>query len=453
MSQRESRPGNTETAPHDLADHHNRNGHEVGGLLATMKAAGGSMKGLTVLANQNDPFRVDTPARHRDGAWLANNLAALGITGQIHIRGLHYILIGQTKPNGSPYTSTDEDWTWLGNHAVKAARWLGYIPFDRIVDERSAEPVIRLRTSQPQPYVSVDFDVIVPGIDDITPLAGIDEFTAAQPYHLVMVGEKSSLAGVLGPVAQRYQADEYWMTGEISDTRAHEMAQSSTDDGRPVVVLYFADCDPSGWQMPISLARKLQALKVIEFGELEFEVHRVGLTPDQVRVHGLPSSPLKDTEKRADDWFDAMDVEQTEIDALATLQPDLLVEIAEDAIAPFYDDTLDDRVRQAMQEWRRLAQQAIDVQSDDDIDQLRDDAADALAEKADEIEQILDTVRVDPDSFDLPDIVIPEAIIDPAIEPPVPLCDSRWSFRGQCVRLIASKGYRPVRFKGKRVGP
>ena len=28
------------------------------------------MKALTVLAPQNDPFRVDTPAGHRDGAWL-----------------------------------------------------------------------------------------------------------------------------------------------------------------------------------------------------------------------------------------------------------------------------------------------------------------------------------------------------------------------------------------------
>jgi hypothetical protein len=32
---------------------------------------GGSLKDFTVLASQNDPFRVDTPARHRDGEWLA----------------------------------------------------------------------------------------------------------------------------------------------------------------------------------------------------------------------------------------------------------------------------------------------------------------------------------------------------------------------------------------------
>jgi hypothetical protein len=34
------------------------------------------MKDLTVLAPQNDPFRLDTPAAHRDGAWRAIIVAA-----------------------------------------------------------------------------------------------------------------------------------------------------------------------------------------------------------------------------------------------------------------------------------------------------------------------------------------------------------------------------------------
>ena len=36
-----------------------------------------SMKDLTVLAPQNDPFRLDTAANHRDGAWLAMTRFAL----------------------------------------------------------------------------------------------------------------------------------------------------------------------------------------------------------------------------------------------------------------------------------------------------------------------------------------------------------------------------------------
>ena len=122
------------------------------------------------------------------------------------------------------------------------------------------------------------------------------------------------------------------------------MAKIGADDGRPMVVLYFSDCDPSGWNMPIEVGRKLQAFKACLYPELEFEVHRVALTPDQVRQYGLPSTPLKETEKRGDAWRTATGVEQTEIDALASLQPDLLRQITRNAIEPFYDDTLDWRV-------------------------------------------------------------------------------------------------------------
>ena len=43
--------------------------------------------------------------------------------------------------------------------------------------------------------------------------------------------------------------------------------------------------------------------------------------------------------------------EQTEIDALATLRPDALREIAQKAIRPFYDDTLARRVAFAAHQW------------------------------------------------------------------------------------------------------
>jgi hypothetical protein len=49
----------------------------------------------------------------------------------------------------------------------------------------------------------------------------------------------------------------------------------------------------------------------------------------------LPSTPLKESERRADRWTERIGVEQTEIDALATLQPDLLRQLAHDAIQPF----------------------------------------------------------------------------------------------------------------------
>jgi hypothetical protein len=34
------------------------------------------------------PFRLDTPANHRDGLWLADTIASMGLTDvEIHLRG------------------------------------------------------------------------------------------------------------------------------------------------------------------------------------------------------------------------------------------------------------------------------------------------------------------------------------------------------------------------------
>jgi hypothetical protein len=180
---------------------------------------------------------------------------------------------------------------------------------------------------------------------DLEPCIDLNGFVGVQRYRLVLFGEKTSLRDVLGPGAEERQTDLYLPTGEISDTQLHRMAEVGAADGRPMIVFTFSDCDPSGWQMPVSIARKLQAFKALEFPDLDFQVHRVALTPEQVGEHQLPESPLKTSEKRAGKWKQRMGVEQTEINALVTLDPDLLRRIALDAIAPFYDDKLDDRVR------------------------------------------------------------------------------------------------------------
>jgi hypothetical protein len=408
------------------------------GLRATLESLGGALADGTVLSAQVDPFRLDTPANHRDGEWLADTMHRLSV-GRIHNRGLHYVLLGQTKPDGTPYSTAD--WPWLGG-VSNVARFLGYVPWERIADERNAEPIFRIWTPpQPLGYVAVGFDLVVPSAEDLEPYVGIEEFREKQPYHLAVIGEKSSLDSVLDPIAARYQADLYLPTGNISNTRIYELAEAAARDSRPLVVLYFSDCDPSGWNMPIEVARKLQAFKTLHFPELEFQCHRAALTPDQVRRYGLPISPVKESDKRGDFWKAAMGVEQTEIDALATLQPDLLARIAEDAIAPFYDLTLYGRVWQASRDWKQRAQQALDEQTED-MEWLRDEAAAKLDEKRDEIRAILDTVHVDTDSLDLPPIPkIPEPELDPDRVQPKPLCDSRWDFRVQTERLRASKQY------------
>ena len=161
---------------------------------------------------------------------------------------------------------------------------------------------------------------LVPDAEYFAPAAHLEGGAGIQPYRLAVIGEKSSLEPVLGPVAEEYDADLYLPAGEISDTILHHMASRTAAEERPLVVFYFADCDPSGWQMGISVARKLQALSEL-LGPFGFEVHRVALTPDQVRALRLPSTPLKATEKHAAKWEMRTGTKQTEIDAAIALRP------------------------------------------------------------------------------------------------------------------------------------
>src|SRR3974390_1424914 len=84
-------------------------------------ARGCSLADLTVMSTQTDPYRIDTPANRRAGAWRAEAWAASGCRRPIHLRGLHYALVSvspkRIKPNGEPYRNTHEDWIWLENTA------------------------------------------------------------------------------------------------------------------------------------------------------------------------------------------------------------------------------------------------------------------------------------------------------------------------------------------------
>jgi hypothetical protein len=262
------------------------------------------------------------------------------------------------------FINTDDHWKWLIKHTAKASRWLGYVPFSRISDERNAPPQLLLPENFPGsghgsfvcglPIQIPLFDTLLPGLAAIAP-------RGAQRYRIVLIGEKSSLADVLAPVARRVHGELLLPTGESTETMMiAEMAARAAADGRPAIVLYFSDFDPSGWQMPISVARKLQGLRTLLYPDLQIDVRRVAITLEHVRQYDLPSTPLKATEKRKSRWRQVMGHEQTEIDALAALRPDDLREIALAAVAPFYDFTLAARCDAAAEAWRVEARKKLD---------------------------------------------------------------------------------------------
>jgi hypothetical protein len=218
------------------------------------------------------------------------------------------------------------------------------------------------------------------------------------------------------------------------------MAKSTGDDPRPMIVFTISDCDPAGWQMPVSIARKLQAFKVHNFPDMCFQVRRTALLFDHVKEFRLPGSPLKETERRADKWRQATGLEQTEVDAMVTLHPGEFEEIIVDAIAPFFDRTLARRVAAARAKWLAEAQALVDDHTDHDalaeanrrLSELRDHVETEIGEINTMASHALD------DDLALPNLVVPKPK-DNSASAPEPLVDSESDFVSQCRRLIVSK--------------
>ena len=133
--------------------------------------------------------------------------------------------------------------------AAKAARWLGYVGFDRIHDGRNDPPDDFTRRGS-WDVTDCHIDLVVsdppalPWYQDYLPsIVSTGNDTPSQPYLIVFLGEKSSLADVLRQIAREHQAELILPTGEFTDTLIFEMAARADADGRPLVVLYFSIID------------------------------------------------------------------------------------------------------------------------------------------------------------------------------------------------------------------
>ena len=295
--------------------------------------------------------------------------------------GIHYLLVSvqAVKPDGKRYENTKDDYWWLNDRVGKAARWLRYIPFDRIVDERNEEAVIARAPRALPPasvaYVSTGYNsVALPApltVHRAEPKVGLLRFRPEERFCFSAFGEKSSLSEVLVPFGQRHGADLFIATGELSERRAYEMARDAVRDGRKLVVFTFSDFDPSGYQMPVSLSIKLLAQQMLQFPTFKFVVQPVALSIDDVIRLRLPTAMVEKDDKRLDMWQDAHaealieaglltqaevdggGLAQVEIDALTAINPAELDRMAEAAIAPYLDPTLSQRAAEAQAAWTR----------------------------------------------------------------------------------------------------
>jgi hypothetical protein len=449
-------------------------------LMETKRKFGLNQRDLYVLSGTKDPFGQDSPMGHMLGRWFLVRLDLHAPGRVIHLRGVHYLLVAvqAVKPDGERYQNTKDDYYWLNDRAAKAARWLRYIPFDRIVDERNEEAIISRPPRIAKPISGAFMTTGYSGVDLPAPVAigrpeprpFLSGFGVEERFCFAVFGEKSSLSEVLVPFAARHGADLFIAIGELSESRAYQMARDAARDGRKLIVFTFSDFDPSGMQMPVSIAVKLMAHRELQFPTFEFAVVPVALTLEDVIRLRLPTAMVEKKDKRTGMWqatfapplieaglltqaeVDQGGLAQVEIDALGAINPTELNRMAEAAIAPYLDPTLAQRADAAKDAWLREAQTALDRGVDRTrLDKLsRAEQRDArsfnrllcsLQRAKGRIDSGEAAMRVLAEAVGLPPI---PKLLDPdgeRSETAKPLVDSDWGYLGMVEAMKARKKY------------
>lgn len=181
---------------------------------------------------------------------------------------------------------------------------------------------------------------------------------AAQPWRIALWAEKASAAPMLERLARAVEGEAIAATGEASDAAVFALLKRAANDPRrALAVLVLSDFDPAGHRMPISIARKAQAMiaQRPDFADLHVEVRRVGMTKAQCEAWSLLETPLKPTDPQAKRWLAHHGRAQTELDAALIVAPDRLEVAIRDAIAAFRDHTLDQRTKAAKAPWLEVA--------------------------------------------------------------------------------------------------
>ena len=73
------------------------------------------------------------------------------------------------------------------------------------------------------------------------------DFWDQQPVRVMVVSEKGTVRGLLRPVLDHFAVGFQVMHGFSSATIVYDISQD--DDGRPLIILYVGDFDPSGMYM------------------------------------------------------------------------------------------------------------------------------------------------------------------------------------------------------------
>jgi hypothetical protein len=167
----------------------------------------------------------------------------------------------------------------------------------------------------------------------------------AQPYHVEIWCEKSTMRDILEDVGNAYGVTRVYSLGEISLTACVKLIldRIARNGNRPVRLLYLSDFDPAGRSIPVAAARKVEWILRKSNPDIDLQLIPILLDHDQCVHYRLPRTPLKADEGRADEWTLRFGEGGTELDALEALHPGELRRIVTEALDRYHDHDLQGR--------------------------------------------------------------------------------------------------------------
>ena len=285
-------------------------------------------------------------------AWITENAIseiANYEPGVLTLRGLHYRLVARGMTNSLLHYKRVVA-------ALIAARWDGRVPFNTFSDHDRG---MLGETESDETNVDEEIDNSKRLIQHIMKSYSKNRWENQPIYPEVFI-EKKALQGVFDIACKRNDVALGACKGYPSLTFLHDAAirfKNEVRNGKIPVILYFGDYDPSGEDIPRSIAENM-----VKLGVPSIEVKRIALLHDQVVEWNLPPAPIKSGDSRSAGW-DGLG--QVELDAV---EPDELIELCENAINDVFDDELFDQLQETGDAEREQYQKELKEYVNNDLD-------------------------------------------------------------------------------------
>lgn len=318
-------------------------GQNIRSWLKTLKQRHGMTADEIVFQTcQSDPCWRGTPDDHEKADWAAGYFRRM-IKGRkddyIHTRGMHYFLISLDEDVPPPTDNPQREWDVYENtttcyqalvNALICARVLGKIPVDAVRDESAIVTEIEgarrwSGTQEPHSRWSDDRNITsaiahVPGVSGISSYEArpiYDTFEEAiediandiaskaasnihintrrlRPYYIEVWSEKT-LPSEVESIIRKYPVGRYVQgSGHSGWYHVNQFVSNVQTARTPGYLLYLADWDSAGEDMPVGVASKIEFSKHERGIDQPIKLDKLGLTENQIEEYDLPQNFEKD---------------------------------------------------------------------------------------------------------------------------------------------------------------